>query len=268
MVILATFLVANISAQSLVIPIRRWTTQKWDANWIAPLETPTAGVYLFRKSFNLATKPESFIIHLSADNRYRLFVNGKQLNDGPQISDLRHWRFESLDITSLLTTGQNLIAIQVWSLGNAAPVYDMGKQVGLIVQGNGEVESVINTDRSWKCIENTSITPILFKPGDPNLYYNYYAAGPMDKVVVGMPWNWENPEFDDSKWLAVVVLQNGSPFMTSQYGDSQWELIPRSIPLMERTYQKFSAVRRCEGIVIKDTNSPITIPARQKISVN
>ncbi|CAN5144232.1 hypothetical protein BH09BAC3_BH09BAC3_24910 [soil metagenome] len=256
------------SAQSLIPPSPRYTTQRWDASWIAPKETSKQGVYHFRKSFNLAAKPSSFIIHISADNRYRLFVNGKQLNDGPQISDSRHWRFESIDIAELLDIGENTIAVQVWNLGNAAPVYDMGKRIALIVQGDGRLESVVNTDKSWRFIENLSIIPIVFKPGDEAVYHSYYAAGPTDKVSIGMPWGWEKNEYDDSKWYSASELQKGSPFLTADYGDSQWELIPRSIPLMERTYQNFFAVRRTTGNVsMKDSFSPFTIAANQKVSI-
>lgn len=267
--VLALFQGVHLFGQVLVTPAPRWTNQKWDAQWISPQGTPNQGVYHFRKSFNLGAKPTKFIIHVSADNRYQLFVNGNYVNDGPQISDRRHWRFESLDIASLLQAGENLIALQVWSLGDAAPIYDMGKRVALIVQGDDQVASVVNTDKSWRCLLNNAITPIIFRPGDPNLFYAYYAAGPMDKVGAGFPWNWEKPGYDDSKWSTVAEQQNGSPFQTSQYGDSQWELVPRSIPLMERRYQKFAAVRRSIGIklTIKDINSSFSIPANQKITL-
>ncbi|MEJ0056620.1 MAG: alpha-L-rhamnosidase N-terminal domain-containing protein [Bacteroidota bacterium] len=268
-VILGLFAVINSSGQTLVKPSARWTSQKWDAQWIAPNGSPDQGVYHFRKSFNLPVRPSQFIIHISADNRYRLFVNGNLVNEGPQISDRRHWRFESLDIATLLQTGSNLIAIQVWSLGDAAPVYDMGKRVALIVQGDDQSSSIINTDKTWKCLLNTAVTPIIFRPGDPDLFYAYYAAGPMDRIGTGFPWNWEKAGYDDSGWATAEELQKGSPFQTSEYGDPQWELLPRSIPLMERTYQKFVSVRRSAGIklTVADLNSPVTIPANQKVTL-
>jgi len=57
----------------------------WPASWIAH---PTAssndyGVFHFRKSFDLPGKPASFVVHLSADNRYRFFVNGTPVCLGP-----------------------------------------------------------------------------------------------------------------------------------------------------------------------------------------
>src|SRR6056297_458340 len=47
-------------------------------------------VYYFRKTIRMDELPEKFIVHVSADNRYRLFVNGKQLCWGPAVGDLNN----------------------------------------------------------------------------------------------------------------------------------------------------------------------------------
>jgi alpha-L-rhamnosidase len=67
----------------------------WSAYWVAvPNESPkNHGVYLFRKSVKFSTKPDSFIIHVSADNRYKLFVNGKMVPRGARstIGIMKRW---------------------------------------------------------------------------------------------------------------------------------------------------------------------------------
>src|SRR4029079_9801499 len=66
------------------------------ASWIADADAPgnAFGVLHFRRVLELATPPEHFVVHVSADNRYRFFVNGQQVSSGPQRSDLIHWRYE------------------------------------------------------------------------------------------------------------------------------------------------------------------------------
>ena len=51
---------------------------KWSAAWIeVPDSAPEEyGVYYFRKDIELAGAPDSFIVHVSADQRYKLYVNG------------------------------------------------------------------------------------------------------------------------------------------------------------------------------------------------
>ena len=81
--------------------------KRWPAFWVTvPNESPDGyGVYLFRKSVTLNTKPGKFIIHVSADNRYKLFVNEKQVSLGPARGDLSHWNFEDFGHSDLPESG-------------------------------------------------------------------------------------------------------------------------------------------------------------------
>jgi hypothetical protein len=70
---------------------------QWSARWIAPPDAPPDGygVYHFRRAFDLASQPRSFVIHVTGDNRYELFVNGVRAAAGPARGDPAHWRFEA-----------------------------------------------------------------------------------------------------------------------------------------------------------------------------
>jgi len=249
----------TIHAQLLQTPSSRWTTDRWEALWIAPQEEGTRyGIYHFRRKFSLANQPTRFVIHLSADNRYRLFVNGEYVTEGPQISDLRHWRFESLDIAPYLKAGENVLAIQVTYYGEAAPVYLMGRRAGLIVQGDDKVESVVNTGDAWTYLHDEAITPVVFKPGQPDVSRQYYAAGPLDRVEGSRyPWGWEKPGFPEVDWKRPATVQTGAPFEARGYGDEQWELLPRSIPLMERTYEPLTVLRKADDVEFRNA-APFT----------
>ncbi|HEU5458000.1 MAG TPA: hypothetical protein VFU68_05235, partial [Terracidiphilus sp.] len=68
----------------------------WHALWIshptAPLREPI--VLHFRRSLSLAAVPAQYIVRVSADNRFILYVNGQRVGDGPSRGDLDHWRYE------------------------------------------------------------------------------------------------------------------------------------------------------------------------------
>ena len=89
--------------------------EEWSAAWITnpDIYLSEFAVVHFRKSFELEEQPESFIIHVSADNRYRLFVNGVEVCEGPQRSDLWHWRYNTIDIAPYLQKDKNVLAAQV-----------------------------------------------------------------------------------------------------------------------------------------------------------
>jgi alpha-L-rhamnosidase len=79
-------------------------TKRWQVNWVSH---PTAslkdyGVFHFRNTFDLDSTPEKLVIHVSADNRYHLFVNGQSVCRGPARGDFMHWRFETVDIAPYL----------------------------------------------------------------------------------------------------------------------------------------------------------------------
>src|ERR1700723_1151253 len=57
----------------------------WIASWIthptAPLREPL--VLHFRRSLDLTSVPTRYVVRLSADNRFILFVNGRRVGEGP-----------------------------------------------------------------------------------------------------------------------------------------------------------------------------------------
>src|SRR5690606_34824111 len=110
-------------AQADPIPDSRLLNGRWDASWITHPHTSgtTYGVYHFRKPFDLPVVPERFVVNVSGDNRYILYVNGKIVSRGPARGDREHWYFETLDISPFLRVGENVVAAVVWNFGQWMP---------------------------------------------------------------------------------------------------------------------------------------------------
>ncbi len=242
---------------------------RWSARWISH---PSAslldyGVYHFRKEFNLPEKPGEFIINISADNRYRLFVNGTAVCFGPARSDLEHWSFETIDIAPFLQPGKNLLAAEVWNFGDLRPWAQFTIKTAFIVQGNTGNEKVVNTDASWKVLKDEAYTPA--SASSKETQGAFIVVGPCERVEASLyPWDWEQPGYDDSAWLTPRTLDAAH---SHGYGsDINWELSPRTIPLMEEREQKFSAVRRISGGVIPagftEGKEKWIIPANSRIT--
>lgn len=242
----------------------------WSASWIAlPDDSGLEyGVYHFRKTFELENVPEEFIIHVSADNRYRLFVNGEPVCFGPARGDLLHWRFESIDIRPFLQPGKNVLAAVVWNFSDSKPWAQVSRRTAFIVQGNSESEEVVNSNSTWKVIKNGA-----YKPADADSRTTggeFVVVGPCDEVHAGKyPWNWERLDFDDTGWKSAIILEKGSP---KEAGTGiSWGLQPRRIPMMEEKPQQFASVRRSENIEVDESfltgNTKLVIPAEKTVSL-
>ncbi len=235
----------------------------WNAHWIAAPDDPgTAyGVYYFRKSLELAAKPASFVIHVSADNRYKLYVNGSFVSLGPARGDLYYWNFETVDIASLLTAGKNNISAIVWNEAQARPEAQITLRTSFIVQGNTEKEDIINTNNSWKCIRDKGHAPF------PGFFFAATSGEMIDmnKVVK----DWSSPTLDDSNWPAAANLFEGRlKGMSDGFG---WMLVPSSLPQMEMTDQRIPVLRKAVGMEVPvgfpGTKVPLTVPANSFVSL-
>ncbi|MBI2282360.1 MAG: alpha-L-rhamnosidase [Bacteroidetes bacterium] len=245
-------------------------TKTWSASWITCPGVPQRdyGVYHFRKTFSLAEKPATFLVHVSADNRYRLFVNGKAVCSGPARGDLYNWYFETLDMAPYLQAGSNTIAALVWNMGEYAPVAQISNQTAFVLQGNSRSENIVNTNESWKVFHDTAYTPCSTDNG--SRLQTYMVVGPGDRVnAAAYPWGWEQSGYDDHHWQAGRKISNP---VTAGYGtDNLWTLQPRNIPLMEETEQRLVAVRREDHIQTPagflQGQTALHIPAHQTVSI-
>src|SRR5579875_1705298 len=130
------FPAAFLSAQNAKPLNPALVASKWHAQWIACPDAPQrdTGVFYFRKEITLAAVPEHFWIHVSADNRFLLHVNGQYAGEGPARGDLFHWRFETIDLAPMLMPGKNVLAATVWNFGTRAPVAQMSNRSGFMLQ--------------------------------------------------------------------------------------------------------------------------------------
>jgi hypothetical protein len=133
----------------------------WNSEWIThpEIDKTAYGLIHFRNTFELTEKPDSFIIHVSGDNRYRLYANGKEVCYGPQMGDIRHWRYETVDLAPFLKVGKNTLAAEVMNWGVERSYGILSFKTGFLVQGNSEAENMVNTDSNcnWKVLRNPAM---------------------------------------------------------------------------------------------------------------
>lgn len=239
----------------------------WSAKWITypGSSGKEYGVYLFRKSFQFDSVPKQFIVHVSADNRYKLYVNGQYVCNGPARGDLMKWRFETIDIAPYLNKGENIIGAVVWNFSFVRPHAQFSDRTSFILQGNSDSENKINSDKSWSVLKDTAYEPLLI---------NLHEVGPGEKFNGSEhPWGWMNKDFDIAKWSRADEIQSGIPLLSlKEYGTPESHLLlPRNIPQMEMTSQRFATIRRSDISIIPENFlsevGSITIPANRKVKI-
>ncbi len=201
---------------------------RWSASWItSPDADADYGVYFFRKVLTLSEVPSEYIVHVSADNRYKLYVNGVQVSLGPAKGDPRNWSFDTVDLAPWLQAGENLIAAVVWNFAEERPVAVMSRgQAGFLVQGNTDAERALDTGDGWKVLKTDAYQP------EPVHVRGYYAAGCTDRVDgTRYPWDWEQPSYTDSSWVKARPIGKAALKGAGNY--PLWYLVPRPIPPME-----------------------------------
>lgn len=213
----------------------------WSAQWVAPRRSPQedVGAFVFRRFLDLATVPDKLPIKVSADQRFRLYINGKLTAHGPARSDLRHWFFDELDIAPFLTPGENLIHAVVWSFGHTAPMAQMTFQTAFLLEGEG-----VSTPSGWECLK---VPGYEFEFNFDSMRPSYLVVGPGENIDGSLISSWEDVgrlegdwqkiesvwlgRKDNSKVKGPVTIGPGKE-ETSGVGDMPWWMVPRSIPPM------------------------------------
>ena len=90
----------------------------WHPDWVEKPTSSSAGGFVhFRKSLNLDRIPNGPIrINITADTRYKLYINSRFVHAGPVKGDQQAWFYDTLDILPHLRVGKNEFVVHVHML--------------------------------------------------------------------------------------------------------------------------------------------------------
>ena len=167
-------------------PLREHWSGQWISHPTAPLRE--AITLHFKKAVDIKAVPAHFIVHVSADNRFVLYVNGQRVGDGPARGDLNHWRYETFDLAPMMKAGENTLAATVWNFGVYAPVAQFSDRTAFLVEGDTKAEEQANTNSSWMVEVEPGQVPL---PRKPNGLDVYFASGPGETLkAADYDWDW------------------------------------------------------------------------------
>lgn len=111
--------------------------------WISPRE-PGEGpeVVAYRLRFALDATSTARV-HVSADERYELWLDGERVGRGPERGVRQAWFYESYDLP--LAAGEHTLVARVWQLGSLAPEAQVSTSPGFLLVAEEPFTSLLST---------------------------------------------------------------------------------------------------------------------------
>lgn len=249
---------------------------KWSAEWISHPDAAVRepGVFHFRKVIQLPAAPEHFVVHVSADNRFLLFVNGKRAAEGPARGNFLHWRYETVDLSPFLSRGDNVIAATVWQFGIYAPVAQITDRLAFLLEGDTSAEKIIDTDSTWQVEQEFGHTVI---PPLPENLHQYWAAGPGERIDGRKyDWKWQGAgSSSNAHWMqaASAIRESSDPHRSIpgyrlEDAGTKWLLSPDPLPAMEHIQVPIGNLVRTNLEIARNfPTKPVTIPAHSSAAI-
>jgi Bacterial alpha-L-rhamnosidase 6 hairpin glycosidase domain/Bacterial alpha-L-rhamnosidase C-terminal domain len=241
----------------------------WSAEWITSPDAPQRdqSVLHFRKVFELAQQPRSFLVHVSADNQFIFYVNQQRVGAGPSRSDLGHWRFETYDIAPFLRPGGNVLAAAVWNFGVLTPLAQISDRGAFVLHGGGEAERIADTDQTWEVEEEKGVRVL---PTPDAVRRQYYVAEPAERIDgTVFNWNWNAADSGAAGgWEKAQPIGHATP-LGAVLQENNWQLVPDPLPSMQMELSSDGHVVRSTGIEVNSSfpENAFTVPVHSKATV-
>ncbi len=190
---------------------------EWKAKWIwtEGEEKPRNFFLMFRKAFSLPRRARSARLHITADSRYVLYINGERIGQGPPRGFPWRYHYDTYEVMPYLRPGENVVAVLVHHFGHSTFQYVQGRG-GLLAQLDVDGKTVLGTDRTWKVKPCEAFARRVPRVSVQQGWEEQYDAR---REEMG----WVEIEYDNRDWADAVEL--GPP------GIPPWtELTPRDIP--------------------------------------
>ena len=143
-------------------------------------------------------------MRISADSRYRLYINGAFVAFGPSRCYPWYQCIDAHEIDSLLKPGRNVIAVLVYQPGYSYFSYVHRRQAGLLVEIMIDGESILVSNTAWKVSRDKSYSSCV-----PRL--SIYGAGQEHRDLRQSD-NWTAVDYDDNDWPSACVCADiGQP---------------------------------------------------------
>ena len=211
----------------------------------------------FRRTIHLTpeTLPSCPVkIQISADTKYKLYINSRLVFVGPVKGDEHLWFYDEVDIQPYLLIGQNHVNVRVlrWYYATFyATSFPRLPYAGLLIRSIGERTIDVDTGNSWEtAIDLSTRLPI---DNEEDAFLHVYE-------------NVDTRNDANIKWVTAKKLT----FPASNGESAPWKLSPRMTPTPKYKTLKFTKVHNIrssksqsdwENALLSSTSTSLRLPA-------
>lgn len=180
----------------------------WRAHyaWTSDRQEHGLAVRRFRLVFEATPVPSSLLVHVTADSRYRLLLNGRLLGRGPAKGTLSCYGLDTYELASELQPGRNVLAAEVRWFGMNSPMSEVhSPEPGFLVHAPSRPD--LATPGAWRVSTDHSVS------ADTTSYHDnaQQFLNHQDRIDYRRrdAADWTAADFDASAWEHAVAI--GAP---------------------------------------------------------
>ncbi|MCI5650075.1 MAG: family 78 glycoside hydrolase catalytic domain [Fusicatenibacter sp.] len=166
---------------------------------------------LVRKKVFTEKREGPLYLEITADDYYKLYVNGKYIGQGP--SPGYHWRYyyNRYEVSGFWQEGENVLAVEVYYQGLINRVWNSGdlRQGLCAVLYDADQTVLAATDSGWKYLRSE----VYASSGKTFGYDTGFLENPDARKE---PRGWKLPGFDDGAWDSAAIHEKDDHVLTPQ----------------------------------------------------
>lgn len=183
---------------------------------------------LFRRKFSVSLAFREAKLYISADDYYKLYINGTFVAQGPSPSYHFQYNYNEIDVTQYLRVGENQIAVHTLYQGLINRVWQSGDfRHGLICDLLVDGCAVLVSDGDFLVANHSGYRESGTCGYDTQFLESYDSRA---KEV-----GFERPDFDDGGWQAASICRFDDHVLTAQksYMLEFEEILPKRVQARE-----------------------------------
>ncbi len=151
----------------------------------------------FRGRFT-AKKENTYTVHISADDVYKLYINGHFVGQGVKQGYAESYSYNTFDITPYVEDGENTVTVHAFYFGRINRAYQSAdNRFGIIVDILENETYLCGTDETWKYSRLPEYV------GDTTWGYD---TGFLENIDFRLEQKgWREKDFDDSLWESALT---------------------------------------------------------------